>query len=172
MFRKIKRAREIVRDILSKRNYFIIFLITSLVGFVVLYKLTLATTAKKSLNIFIMMQGSIYVFVDLFVLLLISLLFGIYVSLFVYRVKIIRAVSKTGFFGSLGLIVGLFSAGCPTCGAVLFSLIGMPLALMSFPFHGLELKVLSIILLSVSVYIVARSFVGCEVDKNRLKSVK
>lgn len=159
MLKKIKRSLSIIGIILSKRNYFFIFLITSLLGFFVLYWLTLATVTDKSLEIFIMMSGWNYTYLNLVLLGIIALLFGIFLSIFVYKIKITKKASKTGFFGTLGLASGVFSAGCPMCGSVVFALVGAPLALFYLPFKGLELKVLSIILLLFSNYFLARSLV-------------
>ncbi len=165
MLKKIKQARSAVFQVLSKRNYFIIFIVASALFFYVLYKLTLATIANQSFDIFVMMLGVWYTFADIVLLMIISLLFGTFVSVFIYKINLARKVSKTGFLGSLGMTVGLFSAGCPTCGAVLFGLIGMPLALMLLPFKGLELKVLSIILMFVSIYFLSSSLINCKVRK-------
>ncbi len=165
MFKKIKEAIGMIWKVLSKGNYFAVFLITSVLGFYVLYKLTLATVADDSLEIFVMMSGLNYTFFNLIILGIISLLFGVFMSLFVFRIILIKKVSKTGFFGIVGLTTGLFSAGCPTCGSVLFALFGMPLALFYLPFKGLELKVLSVIFLLFSNYFLARSFINCKINQ-------
>lgn len=114
-----------------------------------------------------MMSGWNYTFTHLILLGIVSLLFGIYASLFFYRVNLVKCDEKrgwfSGIFGSSGFIAGLFSAGCPMCGAVLFALFGAPLALMIFPFKGLELKILSIVLLSISIHILAKSLIECKV---------
>ena len=109
MLEKIKESILVINQILFKRNYFLIFLIASAFGFILLYKLTLATVAEQSLGIFIQMSGLNYTFFNLLILAVISLLFGIFLSLFVYRIKLARQVSKTGFFGTIGLAAGLFS---------------------------------------------------------------
>jgi hypothetical protein len=153
-----------VKGVLSNWKYFLIFLITSLVGFLVMYKFTMLTVANESLEIFIMMSGVNYTFLDLFVTAIIALLFGVFVSLFVYKFVLARKVSKTGFLGAIGLAIGLFSLGCPTCGAFFFMLIGIPLALMYLPWSGMELKILSIVFLLLSNYLIVRGMTkGCNV---------
>lgn len=165
MFKKIKQSLSLVKQILAKRNYFLIFLFSSIILFGILYKFTVATVANQDLGIFVMMSGVNETFINIMTLVIISLLFGVFLSLFVYKIKLVRKASKVGFFGFIGLIVGAFAAGCPTCGAFLFSLLGMPLALMYFPFKGLELKILSIILISISIYFISRSLQKCSNDK-------
>jgi len=153
-----------MKGVLSSWKYFLIFLITSLVGFLVMYRFTMLTVANQSLKIFVMMSGVNYTFLDLFVTAVIALLFGVFVSLFVYKFVLARQVSKTGFLGSIGLAIGLFSLGCPTCGAFLFTLIGYPLALMYLPWGGMELKLLSVGFLLLSNYLIVRGMVrGCKI---------
>lgn len=166
MFRKIKESINFLERFLSYQRYFLIFIIVSFISFVVFYKLTLVNIANQSLKIFVMMSGFQYTVVQLFILGIISLLFGIFVSLLVYKIRLTQKIKKSSsMWGSFGLIFGLFSAGCPTCGALLFSLIGMPLALMYLPFKGLELKILSIILMSISIYFLSRSLIECKIKK-------
>ncbi|MBU3923980.1 MAG: hypothetical protein KJ592_03625 [Nanoarchaeota archaeon] len=161
---KVKDFVSFIGGGLSSWKYFLTFLITSLVSFLVMYKFTMLTVANQSLEIFIMMSGINYTFLDLFVTAIIALLFGVFVSLFVYKFVLVRQISKTGILGSIGLAVGLFSLGCPTCGAFFFMLLGFPLALMYLPWGGMELKVLSILFLVVSNYLIVRGMTkGCKI---------
>lgn len=160
MIKKILFLKEIVR------KYSLLFIISSLIFFIVFYLLTLATTTEHSLSIFIMMNGISYTILTFFLLAVIALLLGVYISLVVYSFKIkIKAKKIGGSIGVIGLIVGLFSAGCPMCGAFLFGLLGFPLALFFMPFKGLELRVLSILLLLFSVYFLAKSLNKCKIYK-------
>ena len=167
MFNKIVESREIVKKVLSKRDYFLIFIFSSIFISSIFYVLTLATTTDYSLSIFIMMNG-FWFMVSTFILLgVIAILFGIYTSLLVFKIRL-RCKRKGIFvsiFGGGGLIAGLFGAGCPMCGGALFALIGMPLALFYLPFKGLELRALSILLLGISVYLISRSIYSCEIRK-------
>lgn len=163
MFEKIKESVLFVRRVLFSWKYFLIFVLMSLVGFLMMYKFTMLTVANESFEIFVMMSGVNWTFLDLFVTAIIALLFGVFVSLFVYKFVLIRKVSKVGILGTIGLAIGLFSLGCPTCGAFFFMLIGMPLALMYLPFGGMELKVLSVGFLLLSNYLIIKGMVGCDV---------
>ncbi|MCR4284817.1 MAG: hypothetical protein NUV97_02100 [archaeon] len=115
-----------------------------------------------------MMSGTNYTFFNLVMLAIISLLFGIYIALVYFKIKLSMSVAKTGILGTIGIIIGAFAAGCPTCGAFLFSLIGMPLALMYLPFRGAELTILSIIILLLSVYLISRSLITCKISQKKL----
>ncbi len=160
---KIKKLILFVGSILSNLKYFLIFAVTSLIGFLVMYRFTMLTVANHSLEIFVMMSGVNYTFFDLFVTAIIALLFGVFVSLFVYKFVLARQVSKTGILGSIGLAIGLFSLGCPTCGAFLFALLGMPLILMYLPLGGMGLKLLSIIFLLLSNYLIMNGMLDCKI---------
>ena len=158
----------VLRQIYQNKKYILISLITGIISFFIFYKLTLATTANHSLKIFIMMSGYNYTYFTFLTLALTSVLFGVYLSIVVYRFNLIKCANKNkksilgSFFGFLGFFAGAFGTGCPTCGSVVFALIGMPLALMYFPFKGMELRVLSVGILFISIYILSRSIIRCK----------
>jgi len=167
MFEKIKQSKFVIKEIFKKDNYLILFLVVSIIIFIIFYFLTLATTTDQSLSIFIMMNGFWYMLSTFFLLGIAAVLFGLYVMLLIFKIKnktknLKRKVS--GLFGASGLITGLFSAGCPMCGGFLFGIFGAPLALFFLPFKGLELRVLAILLLSLSVYLISRSLVECHIN--------
>ena len=58
---------------------------------------------------------------------------------------LVRARARVhGQSGSLlGILIGAFSVGCPSCGAFLLSLVGVTAGLSALPFAGLELWLLS-----------------------------
>lgn len=161
MEKKIKTL-EVIKNVLSRKNYFVLFIIVSLILFIVFYFLTLATVTNQSLKIFIMMNGGLYALLTFLLLALIALLFGVYVCLIVFVIKFAGKGFVSGLFGGSGLIAGLFGAGCPMCGAFLFGLLGFPLVLFFMPFKGLELRLFSLILILVSIYFVARSLDKCK----------
>ena len=152
-----------IKQILSGKKYFLIFLISSFVFFLIFYFLTLWTVTDKSLKIFIMMNGYNYAFFSFLLLGIISLLLGVYSSLFVYKTKLINKNKLIGLTGVFSFISGVFASGCPMCGSVIFALLGFPLALFFLPFKGLELRILVLILSSLSVYLLARSLEKCKI---------
>ena len=168
MLNKIIKIRELVKAILSKRNYLILFICSSAILFLVFYVLTLATTANQSLGIFIMMNGFLYAIITFFLLAVIALLFGVYAALLAYTIRLKlrhkkKAGKSHGIFGGVGFLAGLFSAGCPMCGAFLFGLFGAPLALFFMPLKGIELRVLALLLMGISVYMIAKSLLECRI---------
>ena len=168
MLNKIIKVRELVKNILSKRNYLILFICSSALLFFVFYILTLATVTNQSPGIFIMMNGFWYTIATFFLLALIAMLFGAYAVILAYSIRLKlrhkkKASKSHGIFGGAGFLTGLFSAGCPMCGAFLFGLFGAPLTLFFMPFKGLELRMLALALLSMSVYLIGKSLSECKI---------
>src|SRR3989344_6556863 len=158
----IKQSWRTLIEVLSYKKFFIIAGITALILFGVLYYLMVSTVANNSLKIAIMMSGVNFIYLSILLITIMSILFGIYLSLVMFKFSFINA--KKGAFGFFGGIIGAFGVGCPTCGAFLFGLIGAPLALMLLPYRGLELQVVGILLLILSVFFVGKGLTGkCEI---------
>src|SRR3989338_3520761 len=98
MLKKIKETRKIIKNILKQRTYLIIFSSLSIFLFLALYSLTLATTTGHSIKIFIMMNGFWFAVSTFFLFVVISLLFGIYISVFIFKIKRIKKANP-GFSG-------------------------------------------------------------------------
>lgn len=92
-------------------------------------------------------------------------LFGVNVSLFVYRSRKfglprlnfrkgenISGQAATG----LGSLIGVFASACPVCGSTLLSAIGIAGGLTAFPLGGLELKAVSLGLLVLPIWLTVR----------------
>ncbi len=173
MFENVTKSREIVKSILRKRNYLIAFIMVSIFIFAIFYILTLATVTNQSIGIFIMMNGLAYTVSTFILFAVISLLFGVYVVLLAFSMKIhLKRRVRKSIFGTGGLIAGIFGAGCPMCGSAIFALFGMPLALFFLPFKGLELRALSLLLLGLSVYLLSISLVNCKIETKVIKIVR
>lgn len=98
--------------------------------------------------------------------------FGIALSLiaFILKKRMIGTASGAGnsFFGAF---FGAISSGCPVCGAWLLPILGIAGSLAVFPLQGLEIKLLSIFLLSFSINESAKSIAGLyPAPKKRLLS--
>lgn len=143
--------------VLGRRNYLYLSIIASLVAFALLYYLLVSSVADNDIWIAVMMSGAGFVTESIVTSLFIAVFFGIYLSLVVFKISMLRAVGGGGFFGLIGSGVGAFGVGCPTCGAFLFSLIGAPLALTFLPFRGAELRIASIGILALSIYFTSKS---------------
>lgn len=98
-------------------------------------------------------------------LIIISLLFGMLFSLVGYKVNMGRGNEgkKVGFFGGIGLFLAVLAPGCAACGVGLVSLFGISAGFLSFlPYEGLELSILSIIILSYTIITVTKNLYVCK----------
>ncbi|MBI5147689.1 MAG: hypothetical protein HZA37_00855 [Parcubacteria group bacterium] len=85
-------------------------------------------------------------------------LFGISaaVSLYAWQNSAWRKNLASGGAGALGAFSGALASACPTCGAFLLSFFGAAGGLAFLPFKGLEIKLLSVLLLSLSLWLTLR----------------
>jgi len=147
---------------LTEKKFFLVFSVVSILVFVILSFLTLATTTDYSIEIFVMMNGFMYAVLTFFLFAIIALLMGIYTSLLAYKFSFNKSNLKVTGPGVLGFFTGIIGTGCPMCGALVLGYIGAPLALFFLPFKGLELRILSIVLLAASVFLIARNLTTCK----------
>jgi hypothetical protein len=149
---------EILFIVLKRKKYLVIALLTTATVAAVSYYLTVINVFHKSLAIYAWMNGLLFTVVSISLSAALSILFGVYIALLFFKKdlgKIKAKGSKTA--GSLGAVAGVVASGCPTCGVPLFGFVGLPFGLFALPFKGLELKLLSIGLVGLSVYLVLKS---------------
>lgn len=93
-------------------------------------------------------------------LVVISVLFGLNISLTVYYFKRRITFQKAGGMSVAGMLVGLIGIGCASCGSVILSTflgVGAAAAFTGFlPFGGQEFSILAIIILVVSLYVTGK----------------
>ena len=143
---------EITLPVLKRKKYALLFGGLS-------YYLTVANVAFKSLFVLMEMDGPYFTGFSLFLTSATSILFGINLALAFFRRNIIKNANNTKptILGVGGTLATIVAPGCPPCGASFLALFGAPLGLLALPFRGLEIKILSIILLSFSIYLLAQS---------------
>lgn len=133
------------RAVIGKRLYG--FFAVSMGLYIISYILMLATT---SFSLFLYVQTSGLLYATISLLLLVPIL-SLSSFLIINTYAIIKNI-KSGVSGAGGLTISFFSLGCPSCGALLLSLIGVTAGLTIFPLQGLELKIFSIALLIFATY--------------------
>ena len=86
-------------------------------------------------------------------IILVSILFGVLLSLIFYKIKIIKSEDKKiGIIASIGIFIGALSPGCAACGVGLLAIFGVSAATLSLlPFAGLEISIIAIIILTYSI---------------------
>ncbi len=72
--------------------------------------------------------------------------------------------------GAGGTVAWLFSLGCPSCGALVYSLIGVSAGLAVLPFRGLELKAIALLISGYAVSRIGTKKAGHTFKASRSKS--
>lgn len=119
-----------------------------------------AFSFADKLLLFVRFLGGIATNVTLFsaaLIITMSILFGINASLFLYYLVKRREFPKKEGAGAAGAFVsGMFGVGCASCGSFLLGAVlasfGASGLITFLPLRGEELSILSIILLSLSIY--------------------
>ncbi len=161
-----KLTIESIKIVLHTVKYKLISLIFGIIIFGFLYYFLVAKIADNDIWISVMMSGAGFVTFSILAILITSALSGILLSMIFFKFSLNKKIKGQGLFGFIGSGIAAFGIGCPTCGAFLFGLIGLPLALMYLPFRGLELQVLGILILLISIYFTGKSIIGtCKIKK-------
>lgn len=102
-----------------------------------------------------------------------SLLFGMMISLLVYRYEFVNnpKVSGIGVLGGIGVALGAAAPGCASCGVGILSLIGLGSFLTVLPFHGREVLYGAIALTGFSVVRISSRLYDsvCQINFNKVK---
>ncbi len=98
-------------------------------------------------------KGILFGSLQLGFIVLLSILFGINAAMLLERYRSSQAAHKPSLGStSIAAMMSLLFSGCWTCGLTLASYIGLGSFLSYFPFGGIELKVISVLLLLVAIY--------------------
>ena len=99
-------------------------------------------------------------------LIVIAILAGFNLTLFTLKFLELRGHSGIKLTTGGGMLLGVITGGCPACGIPVLSFIGFGGGLTVLPFGGLGFSILSVFLLSVSLYLLIRSLnaAACAVD--------
>ncbi len=88
---------------------------------------------------------------SIMLLLIASILSGIFVSLLVYQLKTIKSMNKSYATGAGGIVLGTIAPACASCGIGLLALLGYTGLIAVLPFKGLEVGYLGIVLLIIAI---------------------
>jgi len=101
--------------------------------------------------------------VNLYLLITVSFLTGANLYLVVRMLKQ-QALQKANFIFGIGSIFGLASSGCASCGLPILGLLGLSSSAAFLPFKGIEISILSVILLLGSfIYLAKKSTQSCRI---------
>ena len=92
--------------------------------------------------------GHTYLWWQIIMQLLITILFGLFVPISLYKFLEFNSFSvKENVSSGSGAFLGLLVAGCPACSITLASYLGLSSLVTLLPWYGLELKILAVPLL-------------------------
>lgn len=112
-------------------------------------------------RIFFSQNVAVYTWTIITLSILTAIFFGIATAMLVYVIKKKKENSKeSASSGIAGTVFGAIASGCPVCGAWLLPLLGIAGSLAAFPFQGIEIRALAIVLLLLSVTQSSKAILG------------
>lgn len=113
--------------------------------------------------------GDTKVTIEIVIQMLLSLLFGMFVGLNVFRFRFFRQakdhLAQTSFLGTFGAFAGMLVIGCPTCGITVASTLWLAGFLWVLPLWWHELKYVGIISLLIANFLLLRDLKSCKIRK-------
>ena len=139
-------------DILKQKIFAFIGIISGSILGVVYYFLTLDMALSHIITDVELL--SIYIGTSITLTGIVAILAGINIALVAYNIKVQRNnnIKKSGMSAFLGGALTAFTPGCPACTTSLTAVLGVVGGLAIFPLQGIELKFISIIALTFSIW--------------------
>ena len=139
-------------DILKQKTFMLIGIISGSILGIVYYFLTLDMVLSHittDVELF-----PIYIGASVTLTGIVAILAGINIALVAYNIKLQRNnnIKKSGMSAFLGGTLTAFTPGCPACTTSLTAVLGVVGGLAIFPLQGIELKFISIIALTFSIW--------------------
>ncbi len=133
-------------------------------------------TLSEKMGILVSLTGSIGTNFTLFsasYTILIALLFGINIAMIIFYMKRNKKLAgQDGMMSLGGLTSGVFGVGCAACGTLvigpLLAFVGAAGLVSYLPFAGEEFGILAVLMLSFSIYLIAKKIskpAACKVIK-------
>ncbi len=154
-----------LKKMLQQRTYAALFIISASFMAVVLSILSNIPYVRGNF-------GDTYTTILIITIVCIALLFGITISaLVLHIVQTTKIPTSQTTMSTVASFLAILVAGCSVCGVSIASLLGLATILSTFPFYGLELKIISVFLLLYSSYSLL-SKTSCPLKKQTLKKDK
>ena len=110
--------------------------------------------------------GHEYMWAQIVMQTLISLLFGLFVPISLHKIIVFNSFSiKENISSGGGTFLGLLVAGCPACSITLASYLGLGTIVSFLPWFGLELKIIAVPLLVYANYSLLKTLKVCKIKK-------
>lgn len=163
---KIKIVFKSIKNVISKRNYFIILLVTSLIFLTLFILLPVFFIPENNL----VFQLKVFTPLNYITMFVFSALVGLMISMQIYNHRIKKSLKNVGggFFGSIsGFVAGIFgTASCPICVAAIFGFLGTGTVFFLIEKQW-YVMIISLFLILLSIYLTSLG-----IEKNCEKCVK
>jgi hypothetical protein len=155
-----------ILKVLKNPNSFIIWFLSTVIALILWYMYSDIEYVAANY------QSHVFAYFDTGLSWTLILLFPLIIAGIFYRSMYfgVRGVTekKSGFLGIIAGIVSIFITGAACCGVSLISVLGLTSVITFldiFPYHGIELKVLGILLLVYSFSDLYRNLEVCKIKK-------
>src|SRR3989344_2486293 len=156
-----------IKSILKQKSYFRLSLISSLLYLI--FSTYLIYYFFNGFYLFFNYSIRYYPSLNILFTIILSFLFGINLSLIIFRFKEIKKYNNESGTGIFTSVLSLFSAGCPVCSFTILSFLipglSATFSLAILPFKGLEIQLLGIALLLIGIFILTKENV-CKVNSS------
>jgi hypothetical protein len=93
----------------------------------------------------------------LFILFITAILTGINLTLVFQRLSLLQSSGKLHIMVGGSSVLGIVGSGCAACGLPVLALLGLSGSVAYLPFQGTELSIISVVMLSISLYLMVKS---------------
>ena len=147
---------QIISNVLSTKRYSTIAIISGLGLGIIYYFLTMSMLPSHLDTTMELMPS--YIITSVVLTIIISALGGINFAMMAFKIKRMKMMNsvKSNSSAMFGGIFAAFTPGCPACTAPLAVILGAVGGLSLFPMQGLELKFISVGVLILSIFWIAR----------------
>ena len=147
---------QIISNVLSTKRYGTIAIISGLGLGIIYYFLTMSMLPSHLDTTMELMPS--YIITSVVLTIIISALGGINFAMMAFKIKRMKMMNsvKSNSSEMFGGVFAAFTPGCPACTAPLAVILGAVGGLSLFPMQGLELKFISVGVLILSIFWIAR----------------
>ena len=150
----LKQRFSKIKEVITLRKYYLIALFIAL-GYIIL-SLFLINYFFVGITNFFKYDIKWYVISNIILTAIVSILLGISISMNIHKIAELKKMSSSSTVGIFGSFLSFLGIGCPSCSlSIATSLVpslGPVFVLGALPLKGLEIQIISIILLLVSLY--------------------
>ena len=181
---KLKEVLNVWKTVFSRLRY-IIFLIAGFLIFYLLNVFLININNIKSvygaldfsgfmtflLSLILEFKNTV-IFSSFVSVVIVGILFGFLFSLIMFKINSNIAKSSSGFIGGLGVFLGVLAPGCAACGIGVVSALGLSAGFLSvFPYEGLELSFLAMVILAFAIFKTSKDLTRCDICKINLEDI-